>query len=101
MIEEKRGTWRVRVADQLYRFPTKKEAEAFLGETNGSKNERSSDGSTAPARVSKTSQTYTRPGSVSRDEQSGGDSSDLGKLDGLVGDSPEHSDDESSDSSDR
>lgn len=101
MIEEKRGTWRVRIADRLYRFPTKKEAEAFLGENNGSKNERSSDGGTAPARVSQTSQTYTGPRPLSGNEPSSGGASDLGELDGIERSSPEHSDDESSDSSDR
>ena len=101
MITEKRGSWRVVVNNRQYRFPTKKEAEAFLGENNGNTNRWSSDGSTAPARVSETSETHTESRSVSGDEPSSGDSSDLGELDGLVGDSPEHSDDESSDSSDR
>lgn len=77
----RRGYWRV-TTDRQYRFPTKKEAEAFLGEYNGNTNWRSSDGGTSSARLSETTEAHAGPRSVSGDEPSSGDSSDLGEFDG-------------------
>lgn len=100
MIYQKRGLWCVRT-NRLYKFDTEAEAKAFLGENNGIKNEWSSDGSTAPARISETSETYTESRSFSRDEPSSGNAGDFSAFDGLELDSPKHSDDESSDSENR
>jgi len=96
----RRGYWRVRT-DRLYRFPTKKEAEAFLGEYNGNTNRRSSDGGSSSARLSETTEAHAGSGPLSGDEPSSGDASDLSGLDGLDSSASEHSDDESSDPPDR